>query len=196
MWLEVTALLRVISFSLSLSLSLSWNSSVRKVSFKRTVQCEMDIRAETSIELENGIHSFLTNMTKELNVNIDMVNKKYIWTVISGKVSFIFTINRYLYNTSLEIQNRRWWQQPSDNTPSLFPRSLDCLHAFSFFLYPESQVRGETLCFPFYLLKCLPGPQILCQRGLREGGLAAHNLITALDPDLQLFGSIFNLWLR
>ena len=37
----------------------------------------MDIRAETSIELEKGIQSFLTNMTKELNVNIDMVNNHW-----------------------------------------------------------------------------------------------------------------------
>ena len=74
------ALSLFLSFSLSLSLSLGTleTLSVKKVSFKRTVQREMDIRAETSIELENGIHSFLTNMTKELNVNIDMVNKKYI----------------------------------------------------------------------------------------------------------------------
>ena len=60
---------------LCLSLSLSGTLSVRKVFFKRTVRCEMDIRAETSIELEKGIQSFLTNMTKELNVNIDMVIK-------------------------------------------------------------------------------------------------------------------------
>ena len=64
-----------LSLTLSLSLSLSpLKLSVKKVSCKRTVQCKMDIRAETSIELENGIQSFLTNMTKELNVNIDMVN--------------------------------------------------------------------------------------------------------------------------
>ena len=80
-------MLRDISFSLSLSLSplslslsisLSLETlSVKKVSYKRTVQCKMDIRAETSIELENGIQGLLTNMTKELNVNIDMVNTNY-----------------------------------------------------------------------------------------------------------------------
>ena len=33
----------------------------------------MDIREKTSFEIENGIQSLLTNITKELNVNIDMV---------------------------------------------------------------------------------------------------------------------------
>ena len=80
MLLQCSEIFLSLSLSLlSLSLSLSLETlSVKKVSFQRTVQREMDIRAETSIELENGIHSFLTNMTKELNVNIDMVNKKYI----------------------------------------------------------------------------------------------------------------------